>query len=95
MEATNISRDVHELFHGKQDDSQRIYPKIREIKEKQINNFGKKHGSAPLQRSDEWFLMRNNVIGASELAALVGMSPYQNFSAVAGLNFDGLARKKE
>ena len=87
MEETNISRDVHELFHGKPDDSQRIYPKIREIKEKQINNFVKEHGSAPLQRSDEWFLMRNNVIGASELAALIGMSPYQNF--------DGLSRKKK
>ena len=86
MEATNISKDVHEMIRGKQDDDQRIYPKIREIKEKQINNFVKKHGSAPLQRTDEWFLMRNNVIGASQLAALVGMSPYQNF--------DGLARKK-
>ena len=86
METTNISRDVHELFHGKPEDSQRIYTKIREIKEKQIKNFVKEHGSAPLQRSDEWFLMRNNVIGASELAALVGMSPYQNF--------DCLARKK-
>ena len=87
MEATNISRDVHELLHGKPDDNQRIYPKIREIKEKQINDFIENHGAAPLQRSDEWFLMRNNVIGASELAALVGMSPYQNF--------DDLARKKK
>ena len=87
MEATNLSRDVHELFHGKPEENQRIYSKIREKKEKQINNFVKEHESAPLQRSDEWFLIRNNVIGASELAALVGMSPYQNF--------DGLARKKE
>ena len=61
--------------------------KFEKKKEKQMNNFVKEHGSAPLQRSDEWFLMRNNVIGASELAALVGMSPYQNF--------DGLARKKK
>ena len=86
MAATNLSRDVHELVHGKPEENQRIYPKIREKKEKQINNFVKEHGSEPLQRSDEWFLMRNNVIGASELSALVGMSPYQNF--------DGLARKK-
>ena len=39
MEATNISRDVHELFHGKPVDNQRIYPKIRERKEKQIKNL--------------------------------------------------------
>ena len=55
-------------------------------KEKQISDFVKEHQSAPKQRTDEWFLMRNNVIGASELAALVGMSPYQNF--------DCLSRKK-
>ena len=87
MEATNLSTDVDLLFHGKPEENKKIYPKIREIKEKQINNFVKEHGSTPLQRSDEWFLMRNNVIGASELAALVGMSPYQNF--------EGLAREKK
>ena len=56
---------------------------MREKKEKQINNFVEKHGSAPLQRSNEWFLMRNNVVGASELAALVGMSNYGSFGSVA------------
>ena len=79
-------RDLHELLYGKAEENQKIYPKMREKKEKQMNDFIEAHGSAPLQRSDEWFLMRNNVIGASELAAIVGMSPYQNF--------DGLARKK-
>ena len=77
--------DVHELLYGKYEENQKIYQKFRE-KKKQIKDFIEAHGSAPLQRSDEWFLMRNNVIGASELAALVGMSPYQNF--------DDLARKK-
>ena len=83
MADTNLLRDVHELLHGKPEDNQRIYPKIREKKEKQINNFIEAYGSAPLQRTDEWFLMRNTVIGASELAALVGMSPYQNFESLA------------
>ena len=72
MPETNLSRDVNEMLYG---NSQ----KIREKKEKQISDFVKEHQSAPKQRTDEWFLMRNNVIGASELAALVGMSPYQNF----------------
>ena len=83
MEETNLSRDVHQLLYGKPEDNQKIYPKIREKKEKQIINFIEKHGSAPLQRSDEWFLMRNNVIGTSELATLVGMSPFQNFESLA------------
>ena len=83
MAETNLSRDVHELFHGTLKDNKRAYTKIREKKEKQINDFVKKHGSAPLQRTDEWFLMRNNVVGASELAALVGMSPHQNFESIA------------
>ena len=82
MAATN----VHELLYGKHEDNQRIYSKIREKKEKQIKDFIEAHGSAPLQRTDEWFLMRNSVIEASELAALVGMSPFQNF--------EGLKRKK-
>ena len=73
--------DIQVLLYGNYDIS--IYHKIREKKEKQMNNFIEAHGSAPLQRSDEWFLMRNKVIGASELAALVGMSPYQNFESLA------------
>ena len=48
------------------------------------NDFVKSNESAPRQRSDEWFLMRNSVIGASELAALVGMSPYQIEAYTAG-----------
>ena len=83
MEESNLSRDVHEMFYGKLEENQRIYSKMREKKEKQIKIFVEKHGSAPLQRTDEWFLMRNTVIGASELAALVGMSPYQNFESLA------------
>ena len=78
---------IHELVNGSYEDNKRLYPKIREKKEKQMNNFIEAHRSAPLQRTDEWFLMRNKVIGASELAALVGMSPYQNF--------ESLARKKK
>ena len=66
--------DVYELLNGKHEDNQIIYQKMREKKEKQIDNFVEKHGSAPLQRSSEWFLMRSTVVGASELAALVGMS---------------------
>ena len=77
--------DIQVLLYGTYDIS--IYNKIREKKEKQINDFVKSNESAPRQRSDEWFLMRNSVIGASELVALVGMSPYQNF--------ESLARKKE
>ena len=77
---------VQELLYGKYEDNHKIYQKFREKKEKQIKDFIEAHGATPLQRSDEWFLMRKNVIGASELAALVGMSPYQNF--------DSLARKK-
>ena len=60
-----------------------IFPDMRAKKERQIVKFVEKHGSAPLQRTDEWFLMRNTVIGASELAALVGMSPYENFESLA------------
>ena len=77
--------DIQVLLYGTYDIS--IYHKIREKKEKQINDFVKSKESAPRQRSDEWFLMRNSVIGASELAVLVGMSPYQNF--------ESLARKKK
>ena len=77
--------ELYELLYGNYDI--RIYNKIREKKEKEINNFVKAHESAPQQRTDEWFLMRNSIIGASELASLVGMSPYQNF--------ESLARKKK
>ena len=73
--------DIQVLLYGTYDIN--IYHKIREKKEKQINDFVKTNESAPLQRTDEWFLMRNSVIGASELAALVGMSPYQNFESLA------------
>ena len=73
--------DVHELLYGNYDNH--IYHNIREKKEKEINNFVKANESAPLQRTDEWFLMRNSVIGTSELAALVGMSPYQNLESLA------------
>ena len=73
--------DIQVLLYGTYDIS--IYHKIREKKEKQINDLVKSNESAPRQRSDEWFLMRNSVIGASELAALVGMSPYQNFESLA------------
>ena len=75
--------DVYELLNGKHEDNQIIYQKMREKKEKQIDNFVEKHGSAPLQRSSEWFLMRSTVVGASELAALVGMSKYGSFETVA------------
>ena len=60
-----------------------ICPNMREKKEKQIIEFVKKHGSAPLQRSREWFFMRKSVIGASELSALMGMSPYGDLESVA------------
>ena len=75
MEGKNY---VYELLYGNYDI--RIYHKIREQKEKQINDFVKANESALRQRSDEWFFMRNSVIGASELAALVGMSPRPNDS---------------
>ena len=58
------------------------YKERRERKEKQINDFVKEHNSAPKQRTNEWFLMRKEVIGASELAALVGMSPYDNSESI-------------
>ena len=58
-------------------------PTCEQKKEKQIIKFVEKHGSAPLQRSPDWFSLRNSVIGASELAALAGMSPYGNFESVA------------
>ena len=45
--------DVHELIYGKYEENNKIYQKIREIKEKQINKFIESHGSTPLQRSDE------------------------------------------
>ena len=57
-------------------------PDMPAKKEKQIIKFVEKHGSAPLQRTPEWSFLRNSVIGASELAALVGMSPYGNFESV-------------
>ena len=59
-----------------------IYKERRGRKEKQINDFVREHDSAPKQRTNEWFLMRKEVIGASELAALVGMSPYDNFESI-------------
>ena len=58
------------------------YKERRERKEKQISDFVKEHDSAPKQRTNEWFLMRKKVIGASELVALVGMSPYDNFESI-------------
>ena len=56
---------------------------MRSEKEKQILEFVKKHRRAPLQRTPEWISMRRSVVGASDLAALVGMSPYGNFESVA------------
>ena len=49
---------------------------MRSGKEKQILEFVEKHGGAPLQRTPAWISLRRSVVGASELAALVGMSPY-------------------
>ena len=56
---------------------------MRSEKEKQILEFVKKHSEAPLQRTPAWIFLRRSVVGASELAALVGMSPYGNFESVA------------
>ena len=56
---------------------------MRSEKEKQILEFVEKHRGAPLQRTPAWVSMRRSVVGASELAALVGMSPYGNFESVA------------
>ena len=58
------------------------YKERRERKEKKIKDFVEEHDSAPKQRTNEWFLMRKKVVGASELAALVGMSPYDNFESI-------------
>ena len=49
---------VQELLYGKYEDNHKIYQKFREKKEKQIKDFIEAHGATPLQRSDEWFLMR-------------------------------------
>ena len=51
-------------------------------KGKQIIEFVEKHSGAPLQRSPEWLSMRRSVVGASEVAALVGMSPFDSFESV-------------
>ena len=56
---------------------------MRSEKEKQILEFVEKHRGAPLQRSPAWLSLRRSVVGASELAALVGMSPYDTFESVA------------
>ena len=56
---------------------------MRSEKEKQILEFVEKHRWAPLQRSPAWLSLRRSVVGASELAALVGMSPYHTFESVA------------
>ena len=45
--------------------------------------FVEKHGGAPLQRTPAWISLRRSVVGVSELAALVGMSPYDNFESIA------------
>ena len=58
------------------------YKEKREIKEKQIKLFVEENESAPRQRTNEWFLLRKKVVGASELAALVGMSPFDNFESI-------------
>ena len=56
---------------------------MRSEKEKQILEFVEKHRWAPLQRSPAWLSLRRSVVGASELAALVGMSPYDDFESVS------------
>ena len=56
---------------------------MRSEKEKQILEFVEKHRGAPLQLSPAWHSLRRSVVGASELAALVGMSPYDTFESVA------------
>ena len=78
MAAANLSRDVLEMFYGPIEENQKLSPAMRAKKEKQIIKFVKKHGDAPLQRTPEWVFLRGTVIGASELAALAGMSPYGN-----------------
>ena len=57
--------------------------KMRSEKEKQILEFVEKHCGAPLRRTPAWLSLRRSVVGASELAALVGMSPYDTFESVA------------
>ena len=64
-----------------------VKKKMGSEKEKQILEFVEKHCGAPLQRTPAWLFLRRSVVGASELATLVGMSPYDTFESVA-------ARKK-
>ena len=64
--------------------------KVRSEKEKQILEFVEKHRGAPLQRSPEWFSLGKSVVGASELSALVGMTPYGTFESVALKKKEGL-----
>ena len=54
----------------------------REAEEK-ILSFVYELSAAPKQRSDSWIEMRSRVVGASELAALVGLSPFNNFESIA------------
>ena len=56
---------------------------MRSEKEKQILELVEKHRWAPLQRSPAWLSLRRSVVGTSELAALVGMSPYDDFESVS------------
>ena len=56
---------------------------MRSEKGKQILEFVEKHRVAPLQRSPAWLSLRRSVVGASELEALICMSPYDTFESVA------------
>ena len=56
---------------------------MRREKEKQIVEFVEKHRGPPLQRTPAWVSVRCKVVGVSELAALIGMSPYGNFESVS------------
>ena len=49
-----------------------------------VDAFVELHGKAPRQRSAAWLAKKQFVVGGSELAALIGWSPYSSFEKVLG-----------
>ncbi len=50
--------------------------------QKKIDEFVNSAGSAPAQKSKEWYLLKSKTIGGSEIATILGINPFRKVKAL-------------
>lgn len=74
-----IDRDVDNV---EWDEVEEIYERYKRWKQQKFQVQFLKMIRQPEQRTEEWYQMRNNMITASDVAAVVGEDPYGNYKKV-------------